>query len=233
MIPIFILTCDRLEVLKASIRSYNDSIKTPFEIVIVDFGSTYEPTREFLRHLEYEGKKVYWRERIIIHSEIRCIDGIVQDYLKDRPGSKYVITDPDIVLDNVEGDVLELYSYLLESISKLDVVGPALRTDDIPDHYPKKEEVVKWETQFQIGKVNTIQYGDKTIRYVFAPIDTTFGMYRAGGIWRGIKCGIRVLAPYSAKHLDWYLDPENLSPDQKHYLKHGSRRVGNWSFWAQ
>jgi len=233
MIPIFILTCDRLKVLKASIQSYYDCIKASFEIIIIDFGSTYEPTREFLRHLEYEGKKVYWEKRIIVHSEIRRIDGIIQDYLKDRPGSKYVITDPDIVLDNVEGDVLEVYSHLLESIPRISVVGPALGTDDIPDCYPKKEEVIKWEKQFQIGEVNTIQYGNKAIRYIFAPIDTTFGMYRAGGIWKGTKKGIRVLPPYSAKHLDWYLDPKNLTLDQKHYLEHGSRRVGNWSFWGE
>jgi len=231
MIPIFIITCDRLEVLKESIQSYYNYIKTPFEIVIVDFGSTYEPTREFLRHLEYEGKKVYWKERIRLSVELNHVNEVVQDYFKSHSKSNYVVTDPDIALDNVKGDILDAYSYLLEKVSEINVVGPMLRIDDIPDYYSKKKELISnsLHVDYHSRVVNDIQYKDKVLRYIFAPIDTTFGMNRAGMRWRRHMSAVRVLSPYLARHLDWYLNSKNLTQDQKHYIEHASRKIVHWS----
>ena len=177
-IPIFIITCNRLEVLKKSIQSYYNNIKTPFEIIIIDFGSTYEPTLRFLKQLECEKIKVYWKEKIIAVTNLNRVDGIIQDYFKNHPQSNYVVTDPDIALDNTEGDVLNVYSYILESLPEISAVGPMLRIDDIPDFYPRKEKLISnsLHVDFHSKKVNTIQYRNKTIKYIFAPIDTTFGM---------------------------------------------------------
>lgn len=237
MIPIFIITCNRLKVLKESIQSYYDFIKTPFGIVIIDFGSTYEPTLEFLKHLNHKKVKIYWKKKINHKFDLRRnnINGIIQDYFKDHPKSNYVVTDPDIALDNVEGDVLNVYNYLLESLPKVNVVGPMLRIDDIPDYYPKKKKLISSSrhVKFHSSKVHIIQYKDKAIKYIFAPIDTTFGMFRAGTHWMALRSGSRVLSPYSAKHLDWYLDPENLTQDQKYYREHASKKIAHWSFWKQ
>lgn len=231
MIPIFIISSDRLEALKKSIQSYYDCIKTPFEIVIIDFGTSYEPTLEYLKQLENEKVKVYWNGKISYKGALNNIRGIVQDYFKDRPASNYVVTDPDIVLDNVEGDVLEVYAYLLKKLHKITVVGPMLRIDDIPDCYPLKEKLISksLESTYRFRKAFTIQYKDKDIKYIIVNIDTTFGMRRAGEeFWRH-RWGARVLSPYAAKHLDWYLDPENLTEDQKYYINHASRRISTWN----
>lgn len=232
MIPIFIITCNRLEVLKESIRSYYTYIKTPFEIVIVDFGSTYEPTREFLRHLEYEGKKVYWKEKIRASKGLNMIGENIEDYFTTHPASDYVVTDPDVALDAVEGDILEVYSYLLDAIPKIKVVGSALRIDDIPDHYRnKKKAYSSHKERFWSKAPYSIQYKDKTIRYIPAFVDSTFGMSRAGTKWKRHKEGILIRHPYSAKHLDWYLDLENPTPDQKYYMEHASKQIAHWSMW--
>jgi len=233
MIPIFIISSDRLKALKESIQSYYDCIKTPFEIVIIDFGTSYEPTREFLRHLQHEGKKVYWNEKISYKGSLNLIDEVIQDYFKDHPVSNYVVTDPDIALDNVEGDVLEVYAYLLERFHKITVVGPMLRIDDIPDHYPLKGRVVcrSLESRYHLRRRMTTPYKEKNIniKYIIASIDTTFGMRRAGeGFWRH-RWGLRVLSPYGARHLEWYLDPKNLTEDQKYYITHASRRIATWT----
>jgi len=231
MIPIFIITCDRLKVLERSIQSYYDNIKSPFEIVIVDFGSTYGPTLEFLRHLEHGGKKVYWEKRIIHNYDLNNIDTAIQDYFKNHPASNYVVTDPDIALEDSDGDVLDVYSYLLEKIPGINVAGPMLRIDDIPDYYPKKAKVVSNSSHvdFHSRTVETIKYKDKEIKYVFAPIDTTFAMNKAGTHWARLKRGVRVLPPYSAKHLDWYVNHNDLSPDQIYYIEHASRKIAHWS----
>ena len=233
MMPIFIITCDRLEVLKESIQSYHDCIKTPFEIVIIDFGSTYKPTLEYLKGLEQEKVKVYREKKISRKDDLNNSSGIIQDYFKDRPASNYVVTDPDIALENTSGDVLEVYAHLLENFPETPVVGPMLRTDDLPDHYPMKEGVIRWERKINSKPINTIQYKGKIIKFILTRIDTTFGMNRAGTLWRRSRGAFRVLPPYMAKHLNWYVDPDNLTQDQKYYREHASRGIGHSFNWDQ
>jgi len=226
--PIFIITCDRLETLKQSIKSYQDFIKTPFEIVIIDFGSSYGPTLEYLKNLEHEKIKVHWKEKIANKRYFNIhIDEIIQNYFKDHPISNYIVTDPDIVLDNVDGDILDVYAYLLGILPENFIVGPMLKIDDLPDHYPLKNIALYYERMFNIPniKVNAVQYKGKTIKYIFAKIDTTFAMNRAGTHWRRHRKAVRVLSPYAAKHLEWYLDPKNLTEDQKYYMEHASRAI--------
>jgi len=228
MIPIFILTCDRLTVLKKSIQSYYDYIKTPFEIVIIDFGSTYEPTRDFLKHVESEGIKVYWKERIFSKPDFdRPIQEAIRDYFENHPRSNYVVTDPDIALDNVKGDVLEVYAFLLEKFYKMPTVGPIMRTDDLPDCFPGKEGIINWEKRLNSRRINSIQYKGKTIKYINSYLDSTFRMNRAGTYWKRAKRAFRVLPPYGSKHLDWYLDPKNLTQDHKYYMEHASADVSH------
>lgn len=233
MIPIFIISCDRLKALEQSIRSYHDNIKTPFEIIIVDFGSTFIPTLKYLRNLEDKKIKVYWRERIFRKKRLHTISISIKDYFGNHPKSNYVVTDPDIALDNVNGDILEVYTYLLEKLSQINVAGPMLRIDDIPDCYPKKKEVINWEMRFHSKRKNTIQYKDNAIKYIFSRIDTTFGLHRIGSRFNRKKLAARVFSPYSARHLDWYLDPGNLTPDQEYYMKHASGGITNWSRWEE
>jgi len=229
LIPIFILTCDRLTVLKKSIQSYYDYIKTSFEIVIIDLGSTYEPTRDFLRHLEREGIKVYWKERIFVKGDFnKPVGGAVRDYFENHPKTNYVVTDPDIALDNVEGDVLEVYAYLLEKFPKQPIVGPIMRTDDLPDCFPRREGIINWEKKLNSRKkIKFIQYKGKTIEFVSSYLDSTFRMNRAGTQWARAKRAFRVLPPYGCKHLDWYLDPKNLTEDHKYYMEHASANVSH------
>ena len=231
MIPIFIITCDRLKILRESIQSYYDCIKTPFEISIINFGSTYKPTVEFLRDLERSGTVVYWNGRIKYIRHLNSQVGHnIQDYFKGHPASNYVVTDPDIALDNADGDILDVYSYLLDVLPEISTAGPMLRIDDIPDHYHNKKRVQTLHFRnFWSREINNIEYKNKVIEYINGNIDTTFGMNRAGTHWKRLRKGIRTMPPYSARHLDWYLDPRHLTPDQKHYVKHASKAVAHWS----
>jgi len=194
----------------------------------MDFGSTFVPTLKYLKNLEHKRIKVYWKEKLNNKRQFNVrIDEIVQDYFKSHPASNYVVTDPDITLDNTDGDILRVYAYLLKILPEYYIVGPTLRIDDIPDHYPLKEEVVfrGWEAFYHSRKVNTIQYKDKLVKYILVMIDTTFAMNRAGTHWRRHRRAARVLPPYGARHLEWYLDPTDLTPDQEYYMKHASRGI--------
>ena len=221
-------------------QSYHDYINAPFEIIICDQGSTFKPMVEFLNNLESDGIKVCrWEDSLNDDNQtnIRRNDDMIReavwDYFRSHLESNYIVTDPDIFLDNVKGDILEVYAYFLEKMPEIMTVGPMLRIDDIPDYYPKKEHLISssLHVKFHATDVEVINYNDRSIEYVRAPIHTTFGMYRTGTRWAGYAHeAVRVLLPYSAKHLDWYVDPENLSEDQKYYMKHASINA-HWSQW--
>ena len=225
-VPIFIIVRDRLIALKECIKSYEDNIKTPFEIIIHDNGSTYGPTVDFLKKLENSGTKVYWSSV----NDLREVNKSVKDWMSKNTKSKYfVITDPDVCLKDVHGDILVFYSNLLKSNSFASVVGPMLEINDIPDHYPKKVEVIQAHYyQFWRHTPTKIEYGGVSCDVQKAAIDSTFGMYRRGYIWNGPSVGIRTHVPYSAKHLDWYLNPDELSPDQEYYKETAASNIGGW-----
>ena len=231
MIPIFIITCDRLKVLKESIQSYHDYIKTPFKIIIIDLGSTYKPTMEFLQSLKRNGITVYWNGRIKHARNLNFhVDYNIQNYFKNHPTSNYVVTDPDIALDNVDDDILDVYNYLLDILPEVGTVGPMLRIDDIPDYYHNKEKAqVLHFRNFWSKEIKNIKYKNKVIEYIYGDIDSTFGMNRAGTHWKRLQKSIRTMSPYLARHLDWYINPKNLTPDQKHYIKYASKAVAHWS----
>lgn len=239
MIPIFIITCDRLEVLKESMESYEKNINTPFKVIICDQGSTYRPTVEFIKKLGSNGVNVYWRGDVNIGKERNLardnigINNHIQDYFRTHPTSNYIVTDPDILFDNIKSDIFEVYAYLLKSLPEISVVGPMLRIDDIPEHYPLRKRLLTKSRHkvFHGREVYSDFYNGEEIKFIYAKIDTTFGMYRAGSQWRRLQCGIRVFAPYSAKHLDWYIDPKKMTEDQKYYMKRASRNA-HWSKWS-
>lgn len=225
-VPIFVVVRDRLEALKTSLESYQKFIKTPFEIVIHDNASTYGPTIQFLKELEKQGTKVYWNKK----NDIRAVNESVKDWMGKNSGVKYyVITDPDVALDEVDGNILDLYKALLDANSHALVVGPMLEIDNLPDHYPLKKQVIKSHYyQFWQHTPTILQYSGKECKVQKAAIDSTFGMYRRGYVWNGPCDGIRTHKPYAALHLDWYLDPDNLSEDQEYYKNNVSSKIGGW-----
>ncbi len=232
MIPIFIITCDRIEVLKKSIQSYFHQIKASFEIVIIDLGSTFYAMIDFLKELEGGKVNIYWEKKASVRGDLNRANENIQDYFKTHPASNYIVTDPDISLDNVNGDILEAYAQLLDAMPEIAVIGPMLRIDDIPDCYPLKKQLLlnSRHRKFHSSPQHMISYNGTQVKYIFARIDTTFGMFRAGTQWRRHQKGIRTFTPYSAKHLDWYIDPEKLTEDQRYYMQHASK-IAHWSKW--
>jgi hypothetical protein len=127
-VPIFIIVHNQFEILKKTIASYDKYIKTPFKIVYHNVATTYEPTLLFLKEQELLGRTVYNTTVNDHHTVTQTID----DYYKKHPECEYyVMTDPDIELDDVNGDILELYIHTLKDTGAISV-GPMLRIDDIP-----------------------------------------------------------------------------------------------------
>jgi hypothetical protein len=227
-IPIFVISFNRLAVLKSTIDSYRQIEGT--SIIIHDTGSTYAPLLTYLAELEREHVSVHYKQRPIIQDDdLNSVAITVLDWLSKHDSPYYVVTDPDVALEDGCEDILEFFQHLLDVFPDIDVVGPMLRIDDIPNSYPLKSLVIQRHTdQFWHKTPEWISWRGQKIAYQRATIDTTFGMYRRGTTFRRLCKGVRTYAPYWAKHLDWYIDPQNMTEDQIFYLQTASD-VSHWS----
>lgn len=254
-IPIFVIVHNQYEQLIKSVKSYESQIHNRIKIIFHDVCSTYPPTLKYLEQKKKEGHLVYRTEENHHHTVMNS----VKDYLKYNTDCKYyVLTDPDIVLENVYHDILEFYIYLLEKL-KLTNIGPFLRIDNIPDYYPQKKTLLKKYSKFYNGKrkKESIQFIHKrtndekrekipkkeqkvsTYEYMKFKIerqnfDTCFHLYSINYLPNKfpkynksnmVKC----YAPYNAVHLDWYIDPENMSPCEKYYSETSLKNISHWN----
>lgn len=226
-IPIFVIVHNQYEILKKSVASYQKYIKTPIKIIYHNVASTYKPALDYLKEQEEKGNIVYHTNT----NNHRTVIDSVKDYIdKHKECKYYVITDPDIELDEVNGDILELYIYALKQTNSTSV-GPMLRIDDIPDHYPRKEIAIKGHLeQFWNKPKYEIEYNGNKYQYIKCSNDTTFQLSAVNKIPSKFphSNAIRFLSPYAARHLDWYIDPNNLTPCQKYYQEHVSK-ISHWN----
>ena len=111
-IPIFVITHNRLTVLKRTLTSFArviDAAKTPYEVVVHDNASTYEPLRAYLRQ---SGLRVYWNAG----NDLDDVAYSIEAYFSGTcsASSYYVVTDPDIELD--ETMILDRRAYTRKSM---------------------------------------------------------------------------------------------------------------------
>ena len=226
-IPIFIIVHNQFQILKKTVLSFETLIKSPIEIIFHNVASTYFETINYLKEQKEKGYRVYNTDINNHHTVIQS----VKHYLSNNPSCEYiVITDPDIELFNVNDDILEFYIHLLNKRKKTSV-GPMLKIDDIPNEYHNKKAAIKGHTnQFWSKQRKTITFKTNTYEYIECSTDTTFHLFSSKNIPKTFPHGnsIRTLAPYSAKHLDWYTIPNNLTPCQLFYLNN-TTNISHWN----
>ena len=210
--PHFIIVRDRFEPLLQLVDWIEKSGQE--RIYFIDNESTYPPLVEYLHDTEHNhiptgsnhGHTVMWTQRL---------------FEKYCPGEYFILTDPDVIPDeNCPDDAYDHIRGLLDDWENITKVGFSLRIDDLPDHYPLKAHAIAHESNFWGADENGI---------MFQPIDTTFAMYK----WRGhkyhdISPSIRTSPPYQARHMAWYTDPNNLSPDEIWYRNHADQGITTW-----
>ena len=240
-IPVFVIVKDRIKVLEQSMKSWLTLIDAPIEIILLDQESTYPGMIDFLEDKKKEGMQVIHLKNTepVKDNKFPALPEPISKICKDMNSPYYVLTDPDIMFENIDSDILDFYIYFMKTKPGYDAIGPMLVINDIPDYYPFKAEVEKrhrpfWQATGKylvIGKEKSINYKDKTIGYQVSPIDTTFALRKSGTKPNYSPAAIRTRHPYTAKHLDWYIDPKNLSEDQKYYIDSSLTHKGI-SHWA-
>jgi glycosyltransferase involved in cell wall biosynthesis len=204
-IPIIINNFNRLDSLKKLLESLENRGYT--NIFIIDNLSTYPPLLEYYNTCRYTvfrleqniGMTALWRS------------GIYKKFKNDF----FVYTDSDIVpIDECPDDFLLFFLKTLKKYKLAQKVGFSLKIDDLPDCYAMKEDVIFWEKHF---------FERRRDEFLFwAPIDTTFALYRPRGKRKHANYNIemyRTAFPYMARHIPWYIDSENPDEENLYYMQ--------------
>lgn len=210
-IPIIIINYNQLFYLKLLInsllsRGYNN-------IIIIDNNSDYPPLLNYYKELDGTKIKLEQQNDNLGHMVFFKKKELLKKYAKK---GYYILTDADIIPNkNLPKDfVLELIKIMENYHYNIAKVGFALEVKDIPEFYPLKKQVLKWEAQYWRNKI------DKNIYR--ADIDTTFALYKPfytrGLLQNNFFSGLRVAGDFCAKHGGWYLNPTDMSEEQNHYF---------------
>lgn len=213
LIPIIIINFNQLFYLKQLISFL---LNRNFQnIVIIDNKSTYEPLLQYYKQIE---------EKVVVEYMNTNSGHMVffnNEYLKKKyTAGYYVITDADIVPnEDMPNDFMFKLIKLLDKYhTKITKVGLALDISSIPDYYPLKERVLKWECKYWEKEIEKNAY--------MANVDTTFALYKPKYLMRDwtteFFSAIRYGGKYKVKHGGWYTDPLNMSEEQEFYYRNSS-----------
>jgi len=212
---ILILSRDRLTPLRELVTWLLDHGHT--DLNIIDNDSAYEPLLEYYEQLD--GKvKIYRTGKNLLSKALWCMP---QAGRIVRP--PFVYTDSDVVpTEDCPDNLVEFLWDTAQHLGMPNKVGMSLKIDDIPDHYSQADKVRTWEAQNwsrPIGKFRDVELYD-------AGIDTTFALYPRFQ-WFDLAA-VRVGAPYSARHLPWYMQSDCLTPEEQFYEDRASKGCHTW-----
>ena len=212
--PIFIICRDRVSDL-ALLVSWLEKVGQE-KIYFIDNASTYEPLLDYYKNTPHNVIHMGWNSG---HTGI-WNSGTLGEIL--GPDQHFVVTDPDIVpTEECPDNALDYFRELLNENSGITKAGFGLRIDDLPNHYKFKDEVIAYERGFWGSGRDYPQIN-------YAPIDTTFALYKPGAS-QDISYCIRTAHPYVARHAPWYMDSNNLSEEELYYREHANQSITSWN----
>lgn len=182
-------------------------------VIIIDNNTTYKPTLDWYKTKPCE--IIELGENLGHHAPFttNLVDLGSNDY--------YIVTDPDLELNKIPKDFLNILIKGMENYKHNCKVGFSIEIDDIPNRNIKYDRVYNdvklWESQFWVDKIpGTLFYN--------APIDTTFAIYSKarGGNNIGMQTGIRTDRPYTCRHLPFYIDENNITEELCFYYENAN-----------
>lgn len=212
-IPIIINNYNRVTYLKRLIASLE--IRGYETIYIIDNASTYEPLLDYYKTCPYH---VFRLERNLGYMALWKSDV----YFRFKR-SYYVYTDSDMEIDeNCPEDFMQKFVDILKNYPMAQKAGFGIRTDDLPDHFSKKQEVILHESKFQEKEVEPDIFE--------AQIDTTFALYRpfCKGKADKYQKTYRAGGKYVIRHLPWYADSQAMTDEDIYYINSVTQST-HWS----
>lgn len=222
-VPVFVNCFNRVSVLRSLVDWLLNTEQR--RIVLLDNASTYPPLLSYYGDLAAEPRVIVVQLRENLGQNALWSSGLL--HRLGITALPFVYTDPDILPDpDCPRDWLWHFVGILKQYPNVLKAGFGLRIDDLPSCYRFRAEVQEWEKQFWEIPVGEGHYN--------APIDTTFALYR-GGNWESNAVlaakyrSVRTGHPYLARHLDWYMDSDHQTEEQRYYQAHAIPGMTNWS----
>jgi len=237
-IPIFITVHDKVEQLKVVIKSYEKNIGTPIKIILFNHNTTYKPCLEYLSLLKKKGYVIYehydanpkdkkYGNRIRKSRNNNLIKSIANYILTNQNVNYFVVTDTDIELLPKTTDILTLYVNYYQQYKNINIpIGTSLKINDISKNYHQYDRMLRSELpHWGKNKELILNLCNKQIKCYKIPIDTTFKLYHKKWLETNPETlysyiALRTDMPYQSKHLDWYINKSNITPDLIYYSKY-------------
>ena len=185
--------------------------------VIVDQGSTWPEAVAWLAWQESGGRTV------LRHGDAhpRSLWGWLP-FEQQVTGQRYVVTDPDVIpAEDCPRDWAAHLGQLLDDHPDVAKAGLGLRTDNLPEHYARRQQVIDWEQKFWNHPA-----GDGAYR---AGVDTTLALYREGQPSFELGSALRTGPPYMADHLPWHENLDDLPDEISYYYEHAVPGIAHWA----
>jgi hypothetical protein len=212
-IPVFIISYNQYTFVKSMVEQLQPYTKS---IYVIDNKSTYEPLIEYLKEIDGNSATVLWMPENYGHKVYE------RDEIIALGGEKYIVTDPDLLLNpNLPPNFIDVLAELSDKY-KTNKIGFAL---DIKDNINMN---LKYNDKMSNGHGKTVpeveggywneRIDDPDYELYWAAIDTTFALinkkyYRRGDMTNSIRVG----GNFTCKHRPWLngferdLLPEELS----------------------
>lgn len=227
--PVFLISFNRGAMLERTIAGLRLQ-RRPTEIVVHDNGSTDPDTLATLRALEKQGVIVNYSVAIKSADELNNVDVTINGYFMRHPTVDYIVSDCDIDLNDSAPRSIDIYHELLNMFPDVQCVGPMLRIQDVPRTYTLFNHMMNRHIeQFWKRRPLWVETSVGRTAYIDAPIDTTLALHRAGQPFSRLKRGLRVYAPYDARHLDWYINPGEMEV----YANTSGVNISHWNNTAE
>lgn len=199
------------------------------DIVVVDHGSAWPPMLDWLVDLDVESiartdvEVAWWPNQ---HPrDLWAPGGPIEIHLGAM--ERFIVTDCDVVPDEAcPADWVDRLVDLLDRFPGARKAGLGLRTDDLPVHFADRDRVIVWERQYQHVDDGGRLYASAGLgEAVWADIDTTLAMYRGFEAFT-LGPALRMRPPFVARHLAWYEDTADPTPEQAFYRSRAEH--GHW-----
>jgi hypothetical protein len=213
-IPVFINNFNLLTYTKSMIKYLENN--NNLDIIIIDNASTYEPLLDYYNECPHKIIK--------LNKNMGAYAPFSGEILSKYKTDYFIVTDPDLDLNNIPLDYLDVFYYGLKNYSQVGRCGFSLEINDVPRNITTQESL------------NMEQMWWKNItpdkKYFLSMIDTTFALYRKNN-YGILPTALRTNRPYTAKHIPWYINKDNITEEYLYYIKNSNSSSNSSKYLKQ